>query len=240
MTKTVCLNRYSNADQCQNISRHWSKNRIFFYRAATESVTNLGKLLTWEIFRAIIKLNHIYAKKQKPHNTDYVVFNLSVSAAQKSELLYLSAAYAPCFHGINPRGVYRGMSEYVGKPHNVLFNRIKRPREKVAEIVRKNLLPFHICAFTKRFHHFPYICPVKRFARFRNENAAACYFLLRRIFFQHFTKLFRNDDNAQLAFHINLCPSVLKRFSADAPKLTHADSRCAYGLHQQKQFPVSL
>ena len=72
MTKTVCLNRYSNADQCQNISRHWSKNRIFFYRAATESVTNLGKLLTWEIFRAIIKQNHIYAKKQKPHNTDYV------------------------------------------------------------------------------------------------------------------------------------------------------------------------
>ena len=30
---------------------------------ATESVTNLGKLLTWEMFPAIMKLNHIYAKK---------------------------------------------------------------------------------------------------------------------------------------------------------------------------------
>ena len=128
---------------------------------ATESVTNLGKLLTWEMFPAIMKLNHIYAKKQKPHNTDYVVYNLSVSSAQKSELLYLPAAYAPCFHGVNPRGVHRGMPEYVGKPHNVLFNRIKRPCEKVAEIVRENLFPFHICTFTQCFHHFPSSCQVK-------------------------------------------------------------------------------
>ena len=137
MTKTVCLNRYSNADQCQNISRHWSKNRIFFYRAATESVTNIGKLLTWEIFRAIIKLNHIYAKKQKPHNTDYVVFSF-FSRAKVPVFVFVCGIYRrfpSCKYGWCSR---LNVPKY---PQAALytFQENKGSCKKMSQIMRKHL-----------------------------------------------------------------------------------------------------
>ena len=174
-----------------------------------------------------------------PHNSDYVFFyfragfGIAFSISQKSQPLHLPAAYSPGFHGINARRIHRGMSEQIGKAHNILFNRIKCPREKVAEIVRKYLCPVHICTLAERFHHLPYICPVNRPSRFGDENTSACYFPLRRIFFQHFAKAFRNDYNAHLALHIDVRPSVSERFHADILQFAHADSCCASRLHKQ-------
>ena len=57
------------------------------------------------------------------------------------------------------------MTEYIRKPYNILFNRIKGTGEKVTEIMRENLPLIHICAFAKRFHQLPYIRSVKRLCR---------------------------------------------------------------------------
>ena len=48
------------------------------------------------------------------------------------------------FHGVNAGGVDGGVSEDVGKAHDVLVDGIKRAREKVAQVMRKHLTSRHV------------------------------------------------------------------------------------------------
>lgn len=76
-----------------------------------------------------------------PHNANYVVifcphFGLTSHEVQAIDLLAVDVA---ALHGIDARGVNGGVPENVREAHDVLVDRIIRAREKVAQIVRKDL-----------------------------------------------------------------------------------------------------
>ena len=66
------------------------------------------------------------------------------STSQQSQALDLPTMDLARLHGIDPRGVHARMAENIGKAHNILLQAIISAREKMAEIMRKNLLFRHV------------------------------------------------------------------------------------------------
>ena len=73
---------------------------------------------------------------------------MPVLAPQKSQFLNLSAVDLTCFHRVNSRRVYAAMTEDVGKAHDVLLQTVISAREKMTEVVRKDLLFRHVRRLT--------------------------------------------------------------------------------------------
>ena len=79
---------------------------------------------------------------------------------QKAEDFHLRAVEIGRLHGINARGVDARVAEELGKAQEVLMHRVIRPREKVAEVMRKDLLLRNVRLFAKCLHRTPDIEPV--------------------------------------------------------------------------------
>ena len=73
---------------------------------------------------------------------------LPVLAPQKAQFLNLSAVYLTRFHRINSRCIHAAMTEDVSKAHDVLLQAVISAREKMTEVVRKDLLFRHVRRLT--------------------------------------------------------------------------------------------
>ena len=108
---------------------------------------------------------------------------------QQAHSFNLPAVNISAFHCVNAGGVDVAVTEYVGKAYNVFLQRVKCPREQVAEIVGEHLWPCNSRAIAQFFHIRPYIASVKRFAVSRNEYGAAFYIVSLDVALEHFAKL---------------------------------------------------
>ena len=70
----------------------------------------------------------------------------------------------PGLHGVDPRGVHTAVAQQVRQTHDVLFDGVKRPGEKVPQIVGVYLAPRHLRPFTQPLHTAPDIAAVQRLA----------------------------------------------------------------------------
>ena len=74
------------------------------------------------------------------HNANYVVSFIKMLTSQKSEALDLLSVDFAAFHCVNSRCVNTAVSENIGKAHDVLLQAVVGAREKMTEVVWKNLL----------------------------------------------------------------------------------------------------
>ena len=81
-----------------------------------------------------------------------------------------------------------------------------RPREKMAEVMRKHLLLRNVRLPAKRLHRTPDIEPVKRSPCSCDEHGAAFYIVLFGVLLQHFAQLAGKEDIAHLHHGIKRPP----------------------------------
>ena len=62
-----------------------------------------------------------------------------VLTSHQAKAVGATAVNLTALHCVNARGVDAGMTQHVGKSHDVLVDGVKRAREKVAQIMRKHL-----------------------------------------------------------------------------------------------------
>lgn len=84
-------------------------------------------------------------------------------------------------YNINSRRINAAVSEDVGKLGDILFYAVKHPREKVAQVMRKDLFWVDVCLPAQGFHLAPNVCAAYRFSRSRYKNHAVFNILLRRV-----------------------------------------------------------
>ena len=118
-----------------------------------------------------------------PHNANYVVIFLPCFflTSHKPKAVDLLAVDVAAFHGIDARGVNRGVTEDVGEAHDILMDRIIRAREKVAQIVRKDLTLLDVRRLAQLFHIRPDVGAIQRLSAFRHEHRTCLNTLLPRI-----------------------------------------------------------
>ena len=81
------------------------------------------------------------------------------------------------------------MAEELGQSEQVLMHLVIRPREKVAEVMRKHFLFGNVRLPAKRLHRMPDIEPVQRPPCSCDEHGAAFYVVLFGVFTEHLAQL---------------------------------------------------
>lgn len=71
--------------------------------------------------------------------------------SQKSQPLYLPAANLIGAHRIDPCGIYRGMPQNIGKADDILLQAVICTREKMSQVVRKDLILAYARVLAYRF-----------------------------------------------------------------------------------------
>ena len=89
-------------------------------------------------------------------------------------------------YNINSRRINAAVPEDAGKLGDILFYApesyaVKHPREKVAQVMRKDLFWVDVCLPAQGFHLAPNVCAAYRFSRSRYKNHAVFNILLRRV-----------------------------------------------------------
>ncbi len=187
-------------------------------------------MLTSENFNAIIQ-SVFYMYLKFLNHIILIMWFFLFSAPQKSEMLYLPAVDFSRFHCVNSCCVYAWMSQNVRKTDNIFLQWIKRPREKMTEIVRKNFRFVYVCAFAQVLKHFPDIAPIERISVFGNKHRTAFYPLRFDVFFQHTAKLFRQKHLPDFALAVYNRLAVFHRVNRHIPYFRHAESRARDCLH---------
>ena len=84
-------------------------------------------------------------------------------------------------YNINSRRINAAVPEDAGKLGDNLFYAVKHPREKVAQVMRKDLFWVDVCLPAQGFHLAPNVCAAYRFSHSRYKNHAVFNILLRRV-----------------------------------------------------------
>ena len=102
---------------------------------------------------------------------------LKILTAQ-TKLLNLLTVDISALHRIDSGSIHTCVTKNVCQPHYVLLKIVVSAREKMTEIVWKNLRFRHTRLFAKLFHVIPYIRPVQWISISRYKNRAVFYFMI--------------------------------------------------------------
>ena len=176
------------------------------------------------------------------HNANYV---LSGSAAlfylhYQPHVFHFSAVLRAGGDDIDARGIDAAVAEDIRKLCDVLFQPVKRPREQVAEIMRKDLFRVDVRRFAKGFHLPPDIRAADGLSRPRDKDRACCDVPFFGIAQQLFLQRTHQKHRAHLAFAFDGRLSRLRRLHGDELQLADTDARAADRLKEQIQTVVFL
>ena len=109
--------------------------------------------------------------------------------------------------GVNAGGVDAGVAQNIRQPGQVLFQRVVRPGEQVAQVVGEHLARLHSGALAQPLHIPPDVGAVHGLSRPRHEHRSSGDFLFLKIFFQRPAQLVRQKNRAALALVDDLRPA---------------------------------
>ena len=174
------------------------------------------------------------------HNANYV---LSGSAAlfylhYQPHVFHFSAVLRAGGDDIDARGIDAAVAEDIRKLCDVLFQSVKRPREQVAQIVRKYFVGIDVGVLAHGFHLTPDIRAADGLARPRNKNRSCCDLPIFGVAQQLFLQLPYKEHRAGLALAAHRRLPRLRRLHGDELQLAHANTRTADRLKDQIQTVV--
>lgn len=138
-------------------------------------------------------------------------------------------------YNINSRRINAAVSEDVGKLGDILFYAVKHPREKVAQVMRKDLFWVDVCLPAQGFHLAPDVCAAYRFSRSRYKNHAVFNILLRRVTEQFLFQLFYYKNRSGFRLTINNRLAAFCRFDGYILQLADTNTGCANRLQYKAQ-----
>ena len=156
------------------------------------------------------------------------------------QALHTLAVFSAGGNDVDARGIDAAVAENVGELGDVLFRTVERPREQVAEIVRKDFAWADVRVCAKGFHLSPKIRAAERLARPRNKDCPCCDMPFLGVVQQLFLQFPYKEHRAHLAFAFDRCLSRPRSFYCDELQLAHADTRPADRLKNQVQAVVFL
>lgn len=138
-------------------------------------------------------------------------------------------------YNINSRRINAAVSEDVGKLGDILFYAVKHPREKVAQVMRKDLFWVDVRFPAQSFHLAPNVCAAYRFSRSRYKNHAVFNILLRRVTEQFLFQLFYYKNRSGFRLAINNRLAAFCRFNGYVLQLADANACPANCLQNKTQ-----
>ena len=131
------------------------------------------------------------------------------------------------------------VAEDVRKLDDVFVGAVKRRREQVAQIVRKDLPCIHTRAGSQLSHFRPNLISRHGLAAFGAKDRAGSGFLPRGKFEQLAAKLGRQQNGTDFTFQSNFGLAVFGGLNRDLLHLADANTGGADGLHQDRKAPVA-
>lgn len=158
----------------------------------------------------------------------------------QSKLFYLFTVLRSGAHKVYSCRINTAVPENVGKLCNVFFGSVKKPCEKMTEIMRKHFFTAYICIGAKSFKLSPNITAAHRLSRFCDKHTAFFYACLAAVRKKLFSQLPHKKDRSGFIFARNGRLGAFHRLNGDVFQLAYADSGRAKSLHYQTQPIIIL
>lgn len=156
------------------------------------------------------------------------------------KLFHAAAVFSAAGDDIDARGVDIAVSQNVGKPGEILIDRVKEPREQMAQIMGKDFFGGYLRLLTKCFHFPPDIGAVNGFSALGTKDDTAFDVMQSCVAKELFSELGYDHDAPCLAlagYGSDACP---RGFHRDGGQFTYADTRSADRFEKQCEALIVL